>query len=209
MQIRKVNLSDLDKIVNVHKQCFKNSFSTQLGNKLLKKFYETYLNQNPDLFFAAEEETIVGFCMGYLCTDANLTKRLIKNNLVLFTLRCLLLTVIFNKQMWGKLFSIFKKKNNDFEIINKEFSAVKQHQVADLLSICVVDTFRGKGASSALVDVFFEKLKEKGFSYCILSVDPENSRAISFYKKKGFTIYKKSKECLVLKNDLINKEVLM
>ena len=43
IQIRNVNLTDLSEVANLHVRCFKNSFSSLLGKRLLEKYYKEYL----------------------------------------------------------------------------------------------------------------------------------------------------------------------
>ncbi len=142
-RIRNATYNDLDKIAIIHKVCFKNSFSAQLGKHLLKMFYKTYLDQNHQLFFVFEDgNQIGGFCMGYLCTDVNLTKSFIKKNFFLFVMRCILLLVCFNKQAWKKVFGFFRRKKQVKSKSSNEAFAVDKTITTDLLSICVLDMYR-------------------------------------------------------------------
>lgn len=205
MNVIKAVKGDLIDVANVHKKCFDDSFSTQLGTHLLSKFYYTYLEQNPNLFYVAKDSNgaVIGFCMGYMSCDENLTKKFIKKNLFWFLGRCLYLALILNKQIWRKFFHIFKKSDKKNIILNEELAKMDEKITADLLSICVLPEYRGKGVSSALIKKYESELLSKNVKYCVLSVEPNNIKAIRFYDKNGFTICKKSRSSLVYKKRLM------
>ena len=97
--IRKATVEDLKEVVKVHKQCFLNNFSSQIGKSLLEKFYKTYLIENPDLFLICiYNNKLIGFCMGYLHGEKNLSKLFIKQNFIPFLFRCLILFYPLIKQ---------------------------------------------------------------------------------------------------------------
>lgn len=62
VNIRQATLDDLEQIAKVHFQCFPDSFSTYLGKGrhgyLLQKFYQEYLDDAPELFLVAEDDTL-------------------------------------------------------------------------------------------------------------------------------------------------------
>lgn len=203
MVYKNATLEDLKSIVKVHKKCFKNSFSSKIGNYLLKKYYLLYLDHYPNLFYVAkEDQEVVGFCMGYLCNDHYLTKTFIRHYKIPMFLRCVFLTLIFNKQMWNKIFNFFKKKKSKYEIIDNDFSNVNKKEIGDLLSICVLESYRGKGISYKLMDLFCYTLKGLNISYCVLTVNVENTHALSFYNRNGFELYKKNNDHYILKKML-------
>ena len=204
MNITKASKRDLADVANVHINCFRDSFSTQLGIRLLTKFYNTYFEKNPDLFCIAKDssDVVVGFCMGYLSSDENLTNRFIKKNFFHFLGRCLLLAVTFNKRFWTKFFSFFRKTSKEIIVVDEELFKVDTSFTGDLLSICVLPEYRGKGVSSLLMSYYEKELLKKNMKYCALSVEPKNAIAIHFYKKHGYKECKKSNNCLVYKKVL-------
>ena len=88
--IRQATIHDLPAIAKVHSICFPDSYSSQLcklknvigGGDLLVFFYREYLNDNPELFWVADDEGkgIVGFCMGYYMDKDNQMQNFIKHN---------------------------------------------------------------------------------------------------------------------------------
>lgn len=60
--IKNANIDDLNKVAKVHIRCFPDSFSTQLGEKILLKYYLEYFKENPELFYVAlDNDKIIGF----------------------------------------------------------------------------------------------------------------------------------------------------
>ncbi len=204
MIIRKATVDDLINIEQVHNICFPNSFSSLLVGKwhLLAKFYNEYLSKNPDLFLVAEEENggIAGFCMGYMCDANNFKKDYLRHNFIKIVVKFLILLVSFKKLAWKKIFSSFQKKL-DVTYVDAPI-LLRKEKVGDLLSICVLDKYKGKGVSSNLLLNFLKSLKNKGASACLLSVEDDNSRGIGFYKKNGFFNYKKTSknQTILMKN---------
>lgn len=57
------------------------------------------------------------------------------------------------------------------------------------LHINVVSAARGTGASDALMNAWFERLREQGSPGCHLLTLVENTRAVRFFERMGFTEY--------------------
>lgn len=183
--IREAKLEDLEQIVKVHIRCFPDSFSTQLGEKLLEKFYLEYLKEIPDLFLIAEEDSnIVGFCMGYLCEDNEYMKKFLKHNFIAISIRCLKLLLSRNTCMILKLRQMKKKENPD--ILERNINNAPQNQKGDLLSLCVIPRYRGTGIAQQLVKNYIIALKNRNREYCVLTVKVKNGRGIRFYEKNDF-----------------------
>ena len=192
MIIRQATKEDLMQIAKLHITCFPESFSSQIGEGLLSRFYEEYLNSIPELFLVAEEdERLIGLCMGYYCEDNQYMKRFIKHNFIRLSLRCLLLVLKLNKLMFLKIgHVIFKKKE---QILSKrEKSDYPLNERGDLLSICVLDEVKGKGVSSALMNTYENILCKNGRKVCQLTAASDNGRANRFYEKHGYSKYLES-----------------
>lgn len=192
MQIRNAQQSDLNDISEVHTRCFPNSFSTQLGRVLIEKFYIEYMKKNPDLFIVGvENKKIVGFCMGYICEYNDFFRLFVKHNLVRVGFRVLLLLFTGNKLMYVKIKKIFSKKEV-LTVVDEKSDRVPLDERGDLLSLCVIDEYRGTGLAQKMIEKYEEILKKKECKICILSVASNNSRAIKFYEKNGYRIYRKA-----------------
>jgi len=193
--IRHADRNDLRQIAKVHIACFPDSFSTQMGQDLLIKMYSEYLENTPELFFVAEENNnVVGFANGYYCEWNKYIDEFEKTNKREFYKRIILLLLKGNKQAWKKAFKVIKGKNKTqtTDPIPDEYPI---EQKGDLLSICVLNDFRGKNIATNLINQFELEMKNSSRKIKIitLSVDPNNGRGISFYRKMGYSQYKVGK----------------
>ena len=196
MIIRQATKDDLGIIVKVHKACFPNSFSTQLGD-LLVEFYEEYMLDNPDLFIVSVDETlgaIAGFCMGYLCEKSDHIQLFVRHNRIRFCLRCLFLAITGNKPFYKKVAKVFGRKKQPPVIVDDTLDQYSLSDKADLLSICVLAEYRGRGLANSMMEHYLNVLEQKGRRVCLLSVDPKNPSAIKLYEKNGFRLHRRSEE---------------
>ena len=188
--VRQATREDLKQVAAVHKNCFPDSFSTALGEKLLVKFYTEYMTSVPELFLVAEEEgKICGFCMGYYCEENPYMKLFFKHNLLAAGLRIAGQLLIGNKAAWKKLTATFSKKA-EFKPLGEEYKTGVQD--GDLLSICVLPQTRGSGAAQELISTYENILQNRGRKYCILTVAVDNPRAIRFYERNGYVPFREA-----------------
>lgn len=196
MIIQKATVKDLREIVQVHIKCFPNSFSSQIGSKLLENYYFEYLSMNPDLFLiAVENNNIVGFCMGYLCENTGFSKRFIKKNFA--SLGCKVIFLIFKKNNLAKekMKSIIKRSNQG-KVYSTEYDDITADNSGDLLSICVLQEYRGTGIAMSLIVEYEERLSELNRRVCYLSVLSNNDRAMAFYEKNGYEKVKRTNDTI-------------
>lgn len=198
--IRLANSNDLEKISKVHMVCFPKSYSSQLGKfkfaggNLLNKFYNEYLTDAPNIFYVAcDNKEIVGFCMGYYMDNDQQMQKFLSKNKIKISIKTICLLLSFNKQTWNKVLSRIghKPQISDWEIVNKKYEKIGNDKRGDLLSVCVLPEFRGKGYSQELMDAFLKGMKQSGKNICLLSVDADNARARKYYERNGFEIYRK------------------
>ncbi len=186
--VRQATYEDLKQIVEIHEQCFPNSFSTKLGH--LEAFYSTYMERSPELFLVGvNDNRIEGFCMGYYLENTGFMSTFLKQNFLPLALQMGKLLVSGEKAAWLKFKKILKKSES-FQIIDEKYKNIPEQEIGDLLSICVVPDVRGKGLASELMLNYISTLKEKGRKVCFLTVDVNNERAIHFYQKHCFEPYK-------------------
>lgn len=199
--IRLATIDDLPLVAKVHAICFPDSYSTQLSKwhcfdqrNLLSLFYEEFLTDNPELFVVAEDEKngIVGFCMGYYMDKDDQIQNYMRNNRVRILWKTLLLMLTGNKQTWKKMISRFKHKPvvSDWEIINDKYEHILNNERGDLLSVCVLPDFRGKGYAQGMMDLYLSEMKKAGRKLCLLSVKTANERARHYYERNGFELYR-------------------
>lgn len=163
-----------------------------MGGGLQGRFFEEFLNDCPELFLAVEVDSkIVGYCMGYYMDKDDQMKNFIKKNRWSLLLKTIFLMLIGNKPTWKKMLSKFDKSSKEqWEIVNTSYEHILNNERGDLLSICILPEFRGEGVSGRLMDAFLDAMKSKGKKLCLLSVLSNNDRAINYYEKNGFILYR-------------------
>ena len=183
--VRKAKKEDMYEVADVHKKCFPEYFSTKIGKTLLRKYYEEYLETFEELFVVAcdeDENKIIGFANGCI-VGRNIQNEYIKKNALRMSLRILILLICFDKTTWRRVMNKIKKPKPP-----EGRKSVKRGK-GDLLSICLLDEYRGCGASVKLIKEFEEGLKKNNINEYVLTVFPYNKRARAFYEKCGFQIY--------------------
>lgn len=200
--IRQATIQDLPAIAKVHSICFSDSYSSQLsvyknviwGGDLLVSFYLEYLNDNPELFWVAddEEKGIVGFCMGYYMDKDDQMQNFMKHNRIRVLWKNVLLILTANKQTWNKIFACLKHKpsQSDWTIVNDKYEHILNNQRGDLLSVCVVPEGRGQGYAQGMMEAYLAAMKIHGRKLCLLSVKTDNLRARRYYERNGFELYR-------------------
>lgn len=198
--IRQATLQDLESIARVHKICFPESYVTQLskfkflGGDQLPLFYKEFLEDNPELFVVAEDPQngIVGFCMGYYMDKDHQIPNFMHKNRLAIAWKTFLLLISGNRYTWRKLFSrlIHRPDVSDWTIVNDKYERYGNDQRGDLLSVCVLPEFRGKNYAQEMMEFYLKSMKASGRKLCLLSVKQDNSRAIAYYERNGFVLYR-------------------
>jgi len=174
--------SDLNSVARLHIACFKGTFIAYWGENLIARYYQKFIEEGGPFVLAFDDDKLVAFCMGYY--DGSIARNaFLQENKLRLALRMLVLCLSFNKLVFKKCWSfVFGAKKKS------EQNAKKVKAEADLLSICVLDTYRGKGISAELVKQFEERVFAAGKNDLMLAVYQDNGRAIAFYKKTGYAI---------------------
>ncbi len=165
-----------------------------MGGNLLIPFYLEYLNDNPELFWVAddEEKGIVGFCMGYYMDNDAQMHRFLKEHKWKIVWKTMLLLLLGNRPAWHKVISQIRHKPSvsEWQIINTKYESINNSKRGDLLSVCVLPEYRGKGYAQQLMDSFLAAMKRSGREICLLSVDTDNMAARRYYERNGFEVYR-------------------
>lgn len=173
---------DMPSVATLHKQCFKGTFIAYWDDTLISRYYQKFIEEGGPFVLAFDGDKLIAFCMGYY-EGSNARESFLKENKVRLALRmivlCLSLNKLVLKKCWNFFFGAGKKNNVDKPKIKAE---------ADLLSVCVLQTYRGQGVAVELVNQFEKRVKESGKKDLTLAVYQDNERAIAFYKKIGYTI---------------------
>lgn len=173
---------DMPAVAALHKQCFKGTFIAYWGDSLIARYYQKFVEEGGPFVLAFDGDKLIAFCMGYY-EGSNARNSFLKENKIRLALRMFLLCLSFNKlvlkKCWNFVIGTRKKDNADKPKIKAE---------ADLLSICVLQGYRGHGVAVELVNQFEKRVAESGKKDLTLAVYQDNERAIAFYKKMGYEI---------------------
>jgi len=196
--IRQAKESDMGLITKTHSLCFSHGFTSSLhklnyncfGGDLAAAYYLEYFYDSPELFIVAENDgTIVGFCMGYYLNKKGQLSRFLKRNAKRLLLKVPVLLLLGDKSTWKKLYQMITGYHEKEEIISPLSDTITNGEISDILSICVLQEFRGLNIASKLVEEFAKTSKEHHCKACLLTVEEDNLRAINFYKRMGFVVY--------------------
>ena len=186
---KKPELHEMDKIANLHMECFKGYFLSSFGVEIVKKYYEEFFKEK-ELFIVAEDEdgNCIGFVMGYLSGSVarkNFERKYRRVLTIKLLLRCFKCDKMAILKCIEKVKGFLKRKKG-----NKK----PEKKTGDLLSICVASYWRGCGVAEGLVKNFEELLAKDGVKEYTLSVRKDNKGARKFYEKVGFYLLKEGKE---------------
>lgn len=186
---REVQEKDLSKVVSVHRKCFSGYFLTTMGATLLRKFYKEYYDEQKELFIVAEDnDSIVGFVMGYL-TGSTARASFERKNRSALLINVIGRCILLDKE------AIIRLRNRIRVLFKKQTSASNQPndaREASLLSICMLPDYQGGKRAETLVNLFENALQKMNKHIYALSVKNNNERGIRFYEKMGFAIQKKT-----------------
>lgn len=185
IEVRSANINDMSQIADVHKACFKGYFISLLGSKLISLYYQAFFIELPLFCVACEGDRIIGFCMGYNRFNTRAKKEFVSKHKFRLFFRVLLLMFSFNPIVYKKCFSyLFKNTTSNYQNV----------ATGDLLSICVLDKYRGKGVAYNLLITFEKLLLDNNINDYTLGVYKDNRTAIRFYIKNGMSIVYEDEE---------------
>lgn len=187
---------DISEVSKLHMSSFQGEFLHSFGDEFLNIYYENYLN-NPDalLLVAKTQNKIIGFVAGAVNQDKMIQYLYRKKFFYIswLALKKFLLSDSFRRYVIKRKFHVgnalmsrFFPKMKKQDVGSGKKNIEIDQKTCSLLSIAVLDNYRGCGIALNLVSAFETAMKNKGVSKCELCVKRENSRAISFYKKAGW-----------------------
>lgn len=195
IQYRNATIEDMEEVAKVHILTQPEYFTSTLGEDLLTKFYTEYLNED-GLFVVAvddEKDKIVGFCMGNYF-DSHAEKKWEAKYKTEIIRRLLLKCLQFNKLALSRSFRRVKG------LLKKHKAGKREQYFTHLLSLGVLEEYRGKHIASTLIDTFEnrclqnppEKVKEMG-STCTIGAYKWNTAGCKLYEYKGYQVFEESK----------------
>lgn len=175
--IREALNSDIESIVSIHNDAFRNFFLTSLGTDFLKFYYSRFLTcAGAKILCAIEGDRVVGFAaLADNCEGFN--GRLVKRNLFSFALLSI-------KMLFTSPKSLLRLVNN----LTKKSSEVNDvADYAELFSIGVLGTEQGKGIGKLLLTSAEDYVRSKNIAKMSLTTDYyNNDKTIRFYKAMGY-----------------------
>ncbi len=171
--VRETVDTDLQAIAAVHKAQFGDHLLGQYSVSLLKKFYRSFLNNS--IFLTAESS---GEICGFILGGEESRLKIPKSQFVRSHFMRILLESVMRPKVWG----IIARRVFGFKGGATKATSVYEMR---LLSIAVTGSSKGKGVASALVSSFEKCLGDfRVYGLCVIV---ENSRAIAFYRKMGYS----------------------
>jgi len=201
--VRNLVEEDIREAVNLHIKCFPDNFLTHLGYKFLFVYYQEFVeNEGNYGLLVCKNKRIVGTLVGSSNSYNEFYSKFYQKNFFKIILSTLI-KIVTNKYVRN---NFYQKKKHLIRACkslcrkNKKFSDIKNReneQVADLQSIYIDSQFRGCGCAKLLIDSFCAKLYSDGIKNVALSVENDNQRAISFYKKCGWKEMERKEQATV------------
>jgi ribosomal protein S18 acetylase RimI-like enzyme len=189
--IRSMELADIKNVADVHIKAFDASALTRLGAGAVQRYYLWQLKGPHDHFpiIAVVNDSIVGFCVGGISRGA-LGGFLRKNKFYLAYRTLLNPSLMLNNKFMKRLKTAVALllKNKKKTKVDKLSSPDALQGSFGILAICVIPEVQGFGISQELMAESEKIAVSRGFEKMHLTVASENSRAIKFYEKLGYSI---------------------
>lgn len=175
IEIKATTFDDVPIIVELHYKAYnKSHFTSVLSSEMLTLYYHEFLQRNKICFLGYINGTPAGFVLGGEDVDTPLSILISKHRVGIF------LTLLHNPRF-------IVEKICDV-VLNKLFPPKKSAEKIILLSIAVDPQYQRHKLGSELVAKFEEGVIKEGSNSYALFVRKNNSKALSFYQKSGFTI---------------------
>lgn len=180
MVVKKIEIQDIDSVVNIHLLAFRNFFLSSLGINFLKVYYRSSLKHPDAIAFGLYDcnNCLKGFAFGTLLANG-FHKKILLNNFFQFLIP-IFLKALFDPKIIVRLFKNLNK--------GKEFK--DDGNYSELLSLAITPEFSGKGYGKLVLDTFEKKVVELGSKKITLTTDYFNNEStIAFYQKRGYKKY--------------------
>jgi len=184
MNIKTIDQSDLDNICLIHKLSFDSShFTSVLPMDLLKEYYQKIIEncEYRVIVYDNDLNKAVGFAIGAR-KISDFLNTFIKEHFFKLLLILIKNPKFLIEKVIGVLFSLIAKK-----------SAVSKAE-AILLSITVNPKNEMRRKGQIVLNEFENVLKKDGIKVYSLGVRKNNSKAVNFYQRNGFSLEYSEKE---------------
>lgn len=182
MNIKQLEISDLNAVVKIHQSAFSSFFLTQLGEKFLKVYYKSCIKSKVStiaLGIFSPNDILLGFSIGS-AQSKGYYKTILKDNFIDFC--SVALYLIFTKPL--ALIRLVKNMDKIKEELNDD------GLYCELLSIGIDSNNKGKGYGKILLEAFEDEAQKNGIKKIALTTDYNNNNGvIAFYKKSGYKVF--------------------
>lgn len=201
IKYRKAFPSDYKQFGDIHIQAFKGFFLTTLGINFLYTYYFSCLKNKKTIAVCAynENNEIVGFASGSVWSKGY-HKSIILSNPIRFGMAAL--RIFFTKPL-----ALVRLLNN----LTKNNNEVDKGDYAELLSIGILPSYKGKGIGKQILIEFEKEAVICNSKRISLTTDCyNNENVLQFYKKLGYEVfydfltYPNRKMIKMIKNTLNN-----
>jgi len=189
IQIKAIDKTSVDQIVEIHLRAFPDSTLSLFGQDVLEKWYKWYFSAPNECygFGAFEGDCLKGFCLAGIFRDAEVF--FFRENFFYMLYQALIHPrLIINKQTINRLKKIFQAFKGRLVIGTKKAGRVTRprSEKFGILSIAVDPNSQGSGIGSLLMNEVELLAKQQDISSIRLTVDPANKTAVRFYEKQGW-----------------------
>jgi ribosomal protein S18 acetylase RimI-like enzyme len=170
----KCEVSDYRKIAQIHSTCIDLGFLSSLGLPFLTLLYEAIdADENSILILEKKKDEVIGFVAGGRSMKSIYKKMLFRLPRVFIAL----FPSILNPPKIKKIIELL--------ILGKKQKPVPSCPQAELLSIAVIESARGKGLAQKLYSALAQRFLQEGEPAFCMIVGETLSSAHRFYKKMG------------------------
>lgn len=179
LKIKRIELLDINELVNIHCATFKSFFLTELGEEFLSVYYTAFCSSKQGIILGCfENEKLIGFCAGAE-KSSGFNSGLIIGNFFAFTVQGFKL-LFTNINALVRLYNNLKKANDKIK---------DDGQYAELFSIAVSPLKQNSGIGKLLLEELEYELKQRKCTELSLTTDHDNNEnTLKFYNKMGYKV---------------------
>lgn len=176
--VSKATINDIDGIVKIHQEAFKDFFLTSLGEDFLKLYYSTFIKCEDGVVYCAKKnDIIVGFSATSFVSHG-FNSKLIKGNLVKYGIMAVKLLFTKPKSVL-RLAKNLNKESNDANVKD-------DGMYAELYSIAVSPECQGEGVGRFLLTVTETDVRDYNNVISLTTDYCNNDKTIAFYRALGY-----------------------
>lgn len=190
LTLNSIPIDQLEPVVQIHLDAFEESFLSKVGSVGVRKYYG-WLMTPPNGCYAIgvfDAEQLLGFC--YAGVFRNAEVHFIKENISFLCGQIIKEPSLwFSRILWERVGSSLAAFTDHFKPKSKEklreLDVVRKARYG-ILSIAVSSAHQGFGIGRMLEQEAEHIARINGYPRMFLSVNPENGKALSFYKSNGW-----------------------